>query len=401
MKGTLHLDWFDPANPIGSLVEPTTNGHGTRDNYGSITLAPTTLEFTSADNGVKHVLCTFEYDANTKKSAHAGDNYIVAVHPNEGCVEKYRFEEEEHYITSNYYGTIGRTLMYPEPGRFGDYEELPGNLQTEMLTVWRTLWVECDHMALPDPNPMGLTQPPKPDISLAHDAFLTTCVDVQEVPDDWNPRPTALFASPIGETTNPNYLGVSTNCRDIALNQVTETFWCVHGIGANEEIEGRSGVATRAPDGGSFFVFRKTIFDDVESASPNEPMVGGVEGQWARTTYHEIMHYFDFTDVLRIMAILKEIVEDIEKIKGFKEQLDRIGELEIILAENYRGNMSRFVRERYPDHKYLLSRICYDGDPEHGIMDYGTIAYGTWEDIELKLHQIVQIQSLPNPSPLW
>jgi len=56
MKGTLHLAWFDPDNPIGSLVEPTTNGDGTRDNYGSITLAPTTLEFTSADNGVKYAL---------------------------------------------------------------------------------------------------------------------------------------------------------------------------------------------------------------------------------------------------------------------------------------------------------------------------------------------------------
>jgi len=46
--------------------------------------------------------------------------------------------------------------MYSEPGRFGDYEELPGNLQTEMLTVWRTLWVELDQMYVP-------SGPDKPD----------------------------------------------------------------------------------------------------------------------------------------------------------------------------------------------------------------------------------------------
>jgi len=199
------------------------------------------------------------------------------------------------------------------------------------------------------------------------------------------------------------YKTISTSCRDIPLDQVTETFWCIHGIGAYEGPQGASGVSTREPDSGSFFVFRKTIFDDVESASPNEPMVGGIEEQWTRTTYHEIMHYFDFTDVLIIMAILREIVADIEDIKGFGDQLDRIGELEIILEDEYDGNMSRFVRERYPDRKDLLSNRDNSGNPypEHGIIDYHTISYGTWEDVKLKPHQIVQIQSWPKPSPPW
>lgn len=46
LQATVSVHWFDPNNPVGSTVIPTTNGFGARDNHASITsTSPVTLTF--------------------------------------------------------------------------------------------------------------------------------------------------------------------------------------------------------------------------------------------------------------------------------------------------------------------------------------------------------------------
>ena len=118
---------FDPRNAKGSTVPtPYVNGnkHGKRDNWGTMNIL---------GGGV----AKFEFNESFKKkgfeitSAYAGDNYIVAAHPNPGVVDQYRFQDD------------GVTL---ERKNGNVWTALDTDLQTKMLTVWRTLNVECDVM---------------------------------------------------------------------------------------------------------------------------------------------------------------------------------------------------------------------------------------------------------------
>ena len=129
-KVKVHADWFDPDNPKGNTKQsPLLNveKHGQRDNHGEITsLSPNPLVFMSATNKVSIATCTID-------PAHAGDNYIVAVHPNSETLSKYRFKS-----------TNGKILQ--RPNNSGGWVNLVQTMQTEMLTVWRTLWIELDQM---------------------------------------------------------------------------------------------------------------------------------------------------------------------------------------------------------------------------------------------------------------
>ena len=412
---TLHLDWFDPDNPVGSLVAPTTNGSGTRDNYGSMILSPTTLEFTAADNSEKYVLCTFEYDANTKKSAHAGDNYIVAAHPNEDVLEKYVFAntQQEQLSTSIKKAVAGRTLLYPESGgHFDGFETVHGNLQTPVLTVWRTLWVELDRMALLDPNPNGVPRPDEPNISLAESELAEACIDVQKVPEVWNPTTTAQSEEILGETTNPNFKKISIGdngaggCRDTKLEQVSNSFWLVHGIGAYKcAWTGTTGYASSNKDGGSFFIFEGAIRSWVSTFTPppGKTFPGSTvneknDVQLVRTAYHEIMHYFGLNDVTRdIDVILNELAAMNDVDKTFEELKDLLATHEGRIYEFFRNNYDRYLNlANYP---FPPPWKAGDGDPSQGIMDYITCAFGTPEQIKLKPHQIIQIQGIAKPRP--
>ncbi len=94
MWGTVHLAWFDPDNPLG----PAAGGGAANtihDNYGNIKFADpamSTLTFKTATD-TRYQSATMEFsDSSSNYSAHAGDNYIVAVHPNPGAAENYRFK---------------------------------------------------------------------------------------------------------------------------------------------------------------------------------------------------------------------------------------------------------------------------------------------------------------------
>ena len=375
MTGTVHIDWFDPDNPRGSTITPSHNGPGLRDNRGDFAIDNTTLTFASGTQQ-QWATCTIS-------PAHAGDNYIVAVHPNEGIVQLAEINPLNNTIAIAYENENNGSGGNGSGGT--SYHNLT---KSDMLTVWRTLWVELDQMAAPDvvanPQYVGMTQPPKPDISLLQTAMLAACVDVKELPVGLNTNSTAVFASVIGETTTPGFQDISESCRDVTLDLVTESFWCVHGIGAYESDGGYTGFASGDLDGGSFYVFRETIAMAVAS---NPFLVGGLGGQWARTTYHEVMHYFGFNDVYA-----DDILEQLALASG--KSLDYL----INLLESHDGRIYEFFLNHFPNYMDLLEYPT-GGDPTQGIMDYCTLDSGTWEDIKLKPHQIVQIQQLTKPRP--
>jgi len=113
-----------------------------RDNWGSITmLCGDSVTFDS--NESEQTKC-FQID-----SAYAGDNYIVAAHPDSATMRLYCFN------------LSGTKLQCLTGNGWKDLEDH----QTKMLTVWRTLWVELDQMEKPviqatqndPPSPHGFT----------------------------------------------------------------------------------------------------------------------------------------------------------------------------------------------------------------------------------------------------
>ena len=378
MFDDVSIKLFDPDNPLDVDQNDSEGDNNYRpdDNNGSAVLTAGVIHFSLGQKVNTDVL------RFTK--AHAGDDYIVAAHPNGDTLALYRFKPNE-----------GKTLQRPDDD---DWVELDEELQTKILTVWRTLWLELDQMAaiaLNDP-------PPEPNPSLAEKALAAACVDVKKVPCGWNSTPTATFANPLGQATNPNYLGVSNSCRDILLNQVSESFWCIHGIGAYINEWNSWGLSTETSEGGAFFVFITSATNYCNEAELNgKPYEGGLNEQLARTAYHEIMHYLGFDDVYKVQTILDQIVIDTCAV---------MEDLENILAR-HNGNVWPFAHD--PDIQALYSSLddwetllwnklqdFVGSDTNQGIMDYDTISFGTWDDIKLKPFQIERIQGLTKPIPM-
>ena len=341
-KVTVHLDWFDPDNPVTSTLipAPTNNKNGKRDNNGAISNVDyKTLEFVYADNKVRTSKWTIT-------NAYAGDNWLIAAHPNAGVVSKYEFATAD--APNNIFK--GRTLMYPKPG--GSLEKLPSSMQTKILTVWRTLWIELDQMAPPTAGsgsgfdfntaekygggfpPIGTAAdgkwidgteytllngepknfdvkfpPPKPNISSFPSLFQAACIDVKEATPaiiaSWGltSRPTTPFVRNLPAWTNSAFTDISTLSRDVDING--PTFWCIHRVGAYEaniagtwdgiNIEGLDGwiFAGAAVGTGIFLIFNETIRDIVSTRSDVKRTV--LEMQ-ILAVLHEILHLFGFLD---------------------------------------------------------------------------------------------------------
>ena len=130
MWANVYVGIFDPKNPKGSTKKPTP---GPDDNHGSMSILnndplnlPACVKFNANESFKKK-----EFKIN---AAYAGDNYIVAIHPNPGIVNKYRFKSD------------GTTLERPDGSAWAPLDTA---LQTKILTVWRTLWIELDRMYVP------------------------------------------------------------------------------------------------------------------------------------------------------------------------------------------------------------------------------------------------------------
>ncbi|MDR1268728.1 MAG: LamG domain-containing protein [Planctomycetaceae bacterium] len=339
---TLYFKIFDPDNFIGlgnNDNDATTWAGG--DNYagqdvmnpisveiatGQTTAAITVVIYPDGYSGMKLV-----GDENTIviDSAHVGDNFIVVV------------DTDETKVNAAALGTTEDTR----------YKETNQLTQTELLTVWRTLWMELDQMVTPtatevddfapdlegimwdytaptdeDTNFDVLIQPAKPDISLLTTAMKAACIEVKEIPQDaahnswitgdngdltnggWRTETPFVhnFASNYNEEdenedTNEDedyVLAIGDPSRDIAN---TIEFWCMQGVGAydadggndHDGIGGNSTLGAKTVNDTVFLIFSETI-RDIAATQIGVTKTASEIGELS--TMHETLHAFSFED---------------------------------------------------------------------------------------------------------
>ena len=141
--------------------------------------------------GMLPELLTFlagEQEKDTKleiTNAQPGNNYIVAALPK-------RPNEAQNIVDRVYFGSDGFTLKYEWDG---ERRGVPLTHRSELLTVWRTLWVELDSMPAPDEAADGPFNQPEPEydplpgdlpnipIDLLAPNFQPANIEVQLIPD--------------------------------------------------------------------------------------------------------------------------------------------------------------------------------------------------------------------------
>ena len=296
MEGTVYIAWFDPDNPIGSTITPSSYGANTvRDNHGSITLNKTKLTFnTQQGTLVQSALATFP-------SAHAGDNYIIAAHPNAGIPNTFRFTAG------------GKILRYQNSD--GTWTTLDANHQTKVLTVWRTLWAELDQLTMGGSVFAGVP---------LIDGFVKTqlesaCIDIK--PYSPNPRPTTPGPLELPTTWDTWFTWYSPHscadaCRDIP--PPSNTFWTVHMIGAFKNANNYSGIHYSPVT--TIYIFHWKIMDEAaawNSANPNDTI--SYDDCKRRVSLHEIGHAFGLDDntaygggIMDWCSTMKECLEKTE-----------------------------------------------------------------------------------------
>jgi hypothetical protein len=356
---TLHFKIFDPDNFIGLGNDAATGKGNGGDNYSTLT---STQTVSSAANSLASSLGSVVIAAGTSSakltvivypadypvidklptntantiiidSAHAGDNFIVVV------------DTDQAKVTVAALGTT-------EDTRYKGTNQLT---HSEILTVWRTLWMEIDQMAAPieptviDPISDGfaysekaqsgmdgsfisgtwdtvaptdapidfdvLAQPAQPDITLLRTTMAAACIEVREV--DQNPDPENWsWINGDGDSLNPGVWDTETTfernlpddrintgdnialrSRDVNKNEAE--FWCIQAIGAYKLLDSYELVADNRVQlicgicyTTSFMIFSETIRDFITDSSCIRTAVE--INQLA--TLHETLHLFGFVD---------------------------------------------------------------------------------------------------------
>ena len=188
MIGDVHLILFDPANALPGGKLGDNNGEAKLNgtallNETTFVLSADTLHIdpTRPNNPYANVVLQIA-------QAHAGDNYIVAVHPNTGVIETYEF------CHTNCPGQDGNVLYHPgfrPTDDVSSFMPVPWPLYSQLLTVWRTLHVECDAMPyIPHPTiPNAFLLPPCPSIFLGGfvaSELARACVEIREFTPNLN-----------------------------------------------------------------------------------------------------------------------------------------------------------------------------------------------------------------------
>ncbi|MFO0871492.1 MAG: hypothetical protein U0935_21425 [Pirellulales bacterium] len=195
---------------------------------------------------------------------------------------------------SLYYQKLGSTSTFP----------VPGTHRTDVLSVWRTLWFEADHMAAPvaSDGPFDganncngcddpMVAPKDPSMGVLANLLVPAQVIVQLLPATYDWRDDVRFQHNL--TTS-----IGREVRD-AVSQ--SYFWHVHMIGAYEGSDTQDNDPdNEAPLLGwsdsindpfpSNFVFFETIRDII--AEPQYPNMVGVGVAEGRVAAHEALHRF-------------------------------------------------------------------------------------------------------------
>lgn len=221
MTGRVTLDYFDPLNPYG-VGRTINSGYivGKRDNYG---------DFSPLEDEDKILTVTSSHGIQISKTLyvmnpHAGDNYIGVVHPNPIINSHYYVkdssvvEEDEESFSSQIMLKIGSqegtTIFSP----------LPSSLQTSVLTVWRTLWVELDQMKRNQIINGELIADLPELFDLSNDQMKRACIKLQII--DGNVNPTIEGEQVILQQNESNYIGTGRNSPT-----PSNIFWTVRMIG--------------------------------------------------------------------------------------------------------------------------------------------------------------------------
>ncbi|NQU22486.1 MAG: hypothetical protein HQ567_14510 [Candidatus Nealsonbacteria bacterium] len=275
---TVYLKVLDPANHVTTDANngPLTYSFNGQDcSVGQVL----TVEF---PQGEKHVFvqCTLQRPGQSfDGDCFAGDNFIAVV------------DADQTVVTAATLGTTPAT-------RYQVFDAGGQQLShSDLLTVWRTLWMELDRMAAPvaptETNPSSdgfayadeavynangewgsgkwgptaptndtepkdfdvLAQPDKPDMSILQPAMLAACIEVNEIiqsgPDafdtsEWTGGDmdgsenhnawdeTTPFVRELGDWTDIS--DISVTCRDVNPGNYS-AFWVLHGIGLYDPTE--------------------------------------------------------------------------------------------------------------------------------------------------------------------
>lgn len=200
----------------------------------------------------------------------------------------------------------------------GDRIDVPERLQSPMLTVWRTLWMELDDMVAPDPVADGpftepgdgeddvILDPGTPPIGLTESSMRWALIDVKPLPAQYNQRD----ATPGDDTGTAEFrhnmtAGISTTVSTPVRDQASKlAFWVIHTIGAYEEAIGNDWDPNGEPDSwlgwayqygsdGSNFIFYETIRDrQANDPLPDPPTPVDVDTLQQRVVLHEALHRF-------------------------------------------------------------------------------------------------------------
>ena len=207
LTATVCVKWFDPSNPIqyeGCPV-PTNNGAGKRDNSGYATLDNLTLTINSGFQS-----CNVQLTIN---GGYAGDNYIIATHPNSGILDN---------ATINTSNQIG--IFSTETGSGGTtFFDSSSFTTSSTLTVWRTLWAERDRLTYTNSSNQQVIADLPPVDGLVESELARACIKIREYPLTLN-----TTVRPIGcEYTNYDILNTARS-----IPQATNTFWSILLVGA-------------------------------------------------------------------------------------------------------------------------------------------------------------------------
>jgi len=167
-------------------------------------------------------------------------------------------------------GTKARLSPFPQPN---PWEDVPAAVQTPMLTVWRTLWMELDDMVAPtdpDPEPRGQgpfdgagtgnddveLNPPPPPIELLTSSMAEALIVVKPLPDKHNVKDETQ-----GDDTgtldfihNMSSVGATNTGRDVRDVVSTADYFVSHVVGAYEEDDSGQYHGDYDPNGSYFLV---------------------------------------------------------------------------------------------------------------------------------------------------
>lgn len=277
MTATVYVDWFDPDNPIGSTITASGYGKGKRDNHGTISQISSNVLTFNAVTGTR-----FGFVTLTINGGYAGDNYILAAHPNFGVME--RAEVRNNNVVVPVIDNNASGGSSSSGGSSGGDDAYAAFLdKTSMLTVWRSLWVERDRMTFTFPTGSVQTAAPVLIDGIVETQLARACVDVKE----YSPNNSALVQGV--EIDNPQaYWGSYLTNRDCPVS--SNSFWTVYSIGAFNTV--RDAYATRS---GSVVVAYNWKIDAALSAwndqHPNST-ISDASLFKQRVILHELGHVF-------------------------------------------------------------------------------------------------------------